>query len=67
MTEIDSEELTRFVHKVEQLIVKNPLMNEPNTKFKVITPLLDLLGWNEEGDVELEYPVRVGTSITKID
>jgi len=67
MTEIDSEELTRFVHKVEQLIVKNPLMNEPNTKFKVITPLLDLLGWNEEGDVELEYPVRVGTSVAKVD
>ena len=46
---------------------QTPQMNEPNTKAKLINPLLEILGWNIHTDIELEYPVRVGTSVNKVD
>jgi predicted type IV restriction endonuclease len=42
-------------------------MNESNTKFKVVGPMLEVLGWDSYADIELEFPVRVGSTTAKVD
>lgn len=64
---LDVNELSKFVETTKKLMADNPLMNEPNTKGKVITPFLEMLGWDINFDVELEYPVRVGSTTAKVD
>ncbi len=63
----EKNQLEKFVETTKKLMSDNPLMNEPNTKVKVITPFLELLGWDINFDVELEYPVKVGSKTAKVD
>ena len=67
MFEIDHDKLSNFVETTKKLIELKPQMNESNTKTKVIVPLLELLGWDKRFDIELEYPVRVGSTTAKVD
>jgi hypothetical protein len=42
--------------------------SEANTKKKIIEPLLEMLGWDLlSNEVQLEYPIRVGTSSAHVD
>ena len=42
--------------------------SEENTKKKIIEPLLDVLGWDTSGnEVELEYPISMGTGTNTVD
>ncbi|MGD0057547.1 MAG: type I restriction enzyme HsdR N-terminal domain-containing protein, partial [Methanomassiliicoccales archaeon] len=67
MSGVDPDRLSQFVTKTKSLIEKNPQMNEANTKVKVIGPLLEILGWKMDSDVELEFPVRIGSATAKVD
>lgn len=67
MGEIDVDGLSRFVERTNSILSRNPRMNEPNTKAKVIQPLLEILEWDFYKDIQLEYPVRVGTSTARVD
>lgn len=63
----NTDELAKFVETTKKLMDDKPRMNEPNTKVKVITPFLEMLGWDINFDVELEYPVRIGSTTSKVD
>jgi len=42
--------------------------SEENTKKKIIEPLLEMLGWDFlSAEVQLEYPIRVGTRTVHVD
>ena len=42
--------------------------SEENTKKKIIEPLLEVLGWDFlSNEVQLEYPIRVGTRTVHVD
>lgn len=62
-----SNNLEDFVKQTLELIRIEPKMNESNTKFKIIEPLLKLLGWDFRFDIRLEYPVKVGTTTPRVD
>jgi len=67
MYQINEGKLANFIENTKKLISTKPQMNESNTRLKVIVPLLELLGWDINSDVETEYPVRVGSTIAKVD
>lgn len=73
---MDKESLDKYVKKREEVINNYPKNNyngkkynidEQNTKTKIIEPLFKLLGWNLMLDVELEYPIKVGSGTKKVD
>lgn len=65
---IDSKHLSEYLERVKNFIAKQPKMNEPNTKMKVIQPLFELIGWNFRSEnVEAEHPVYVGSTIARVD
>ncbi|EMA52179.1 hypothetical protein C451_12762 [Halococcus thailandensis JCM 13552] len=42
-------------------------MNEKNVEFKIIQPLIEILGWDLYMDVESEYTVQVGSKRYRVD
>lgn len=68
--------LEKYIKKRENVINTYPKINyngreynmdEQNTKTKIIEPLLEVLGWDSMLDIELEYPITVGSGIKKVD
>jgi hypothetical protein len=65
---VDLDKLNSIVERASNIIQLDPRMNEPNTKAKIIQPLIEALGWDVYGEeVKLEYPIRLGTSVAKVD
>jgi predicted type IV restriction endonuclease len=64
--QFNKEKFIQWVQNCKKHIEINPSMNEPNTKSKLIEPLLEILGW-DHFDRELEYSIRVGSTTAKVD
>ncbi len=66
---MDREALERYIDRSLDLVDASPQMDEQNTRAKLIDPLVkDVLGWDlYSTEVELEYPVQMGSSKTKVD
>lgn len=53
---VDDSELEDFVHRTRAVINRHDTLDEKNAKAKIITPLIDTLGWDIFGtEVQLEY------------
>jgi predicted type IV restriction endonuclease len=64
---MDESEVREYVEQSESILEDDPQMGEPNTRAKIIRPLIDLLGWDILTEVELEYPVQIGVNTIKSD
>lgn len=66
---MDSEALDRYIDRSLDLLDASPQMDEQNTRAKLVDPLVkDVLGWDlYSTEVELEYPIQMGSSRTKVD
>ncbi|KYH27895.1 hypothetical protein HAPAU_05700 [Halalkalicoccus paucihalophilus] len=66
---MDREALERYIDRSLDLVDASPQMDEQNTRAKLIDPLVrDVLGWDlYSTEVELEYPIQMGSSKTKVD
>lgn len=60
--------MREFVEQAQATLEASPQMDEEATKFRLILPFIDLLGWNTRStEVEPEYTVRMATGTTKVD
>lgn len=65
---MDQDSLSRYVERSQDLIKNSPQMDEQNTRRKIIEPFLEILGWDMlTKEVELEYPVTMGSGTKKVD
>jgi hypothetical protein len=66
---MDSEALDRYIGRSLDLLDASPQMDEQNTRAKLVDPLVrDVLEWDLYSmEVELEYPIQMGSSKTKVD
>jgi predicted type IV restriction endonuclease len=66
---MDREALDRYVDRSVELVDSSPQMDEQNTRAKLVDPLVrEVLGWDlYSTEVELEYPIQMGSSRTKVD
>jgi len=65
---MDRENLEKFMKRSQEIIENSSQMNEQNTKVKIIQPFIqNVLGWDIFSDVELEYPVTMGSTIKNVD
>lgn len=66
---MDREALDRYVDRSVGLVSASPQMDEQNTRAKLVDPLVrEVLGWDlYSTEVELEYPIQMGSSRTKVD
>lgn len=66
---MDREALDRYVDRSVDLVDASPQMDEQNTRAKLVDPLVrEVLGWDPYStEVELEYPIQIGSSRTKVD
>ena len=63
-----NENLQNLIQIIKNFTKTSLISSEANTKRKVIEPLLESLGWKFSGDeVQLEYPVKIGTSTNHVD
>lgn len=63
----DLNKMLKFVETTKELMINYPLMDEANTKQKIISPFLQLLGWDINYDTMLEYPVKIGSKTINVD
>lgn len=61
------ETLDEYPAYARAVVDRNPQMNESNTTMKLVTPLLQVLGWNMMVDVEREYSVKAASTTTHVD
>jgi len=65
VNELSVEDIVKGISRFSQSGRTN---SEENTKKKIIEPLLELLGWDFlSTEVQLEYPIRVGTRTVHVD
>lgn len=65
---MDNEAIEDYVEQSQSLLETSPQMDEENTKVKLIQPLVELLGWDVYStEVELEYPIQIGTQQSRVD
>lgn len=65
---MDEQAVREFVDEAESLLEASPQMDEEATKFRLIVPFIELLGWNTRStEVEPEHTVRMATGKTKVD
>jgi hypothetical protein len=63
-----SSAVTQFVKRITAFATSNFTNSEANTKKKLIEPLLQILGWDLlSNEIQLEYPLRIGTSSAHVD
>jgi len=60
-------DIKEYIDHTKSIINQSPQMNEENTKFKVVQPLIKHLGWDIYSSVELEYPIQMGSRQKKVD
>jgi len=60
--------MAKLVESIKSFSQSDYGSSEANTKKKIIEPLLEMLGWDLlSNEVQLEYPIRVGTSSAHVD
>ena len=65
---IDKSDLEDYVNRVDKFKGKHPNLDQPNTKAKIIEPLLDILEWDKYSeDVVIDYKLNVGAEHYKVD
>ena len=65
---VSATALEAYVIRSQQVINRSPTMSETNVKTKLVTPFIDLLGWNiYSPEVELEYPTQSGSREKRVD
>ena len=65
---MDEEAVREFADQAQASLEASPQMDEEATKFRLILPFIELLGWNTRStEVEPEYSVRMATGKTKVD
>lgn len=65
---MDEEAVREFVDEAQSILEASPQMNEEPTKFRLVLPFIELLGWDTRStEVEPEYTVRMATGQTKVD
>lgn len=63
-----SKRLSRIVTDIENFSKTGWTNSEPNTKKKIIEPLLEILGWDTRGnEVRLEYPIVMASGTSEVD
>jgi predicted type IV restriction endonuclease len=58
-----------YIKRANELIEKHPKMSESSTVSALIERLLEVLGWDvrDPGEVEKDYPVRIGEKTDYVD
>lgn len=65
---MDEEAVRKFVDQAKAILEASPQMDEEATKFRLIVPFIELLGWDTRSiEVEPEHTVRMATGKTKVD
>ncbi|MDG5821930.1 type I restriction enzyme HsdR N-terminal domain-containing protein, partial [Natronococcus sp. A-GB7] len=65
---MEEESVEEFVDQAQATLEASPAMDEEATKFRLIVPFIEVLGWNTRStEVEPEYTVRMATAKTKVD
>lgn len=65
---MDTEALRKVEGRIRELIADEPFVKEANVKLRIVQPLLGALEWDlGGGDVEMEYPVRIGSKSPAVD
>lgn len=65
---MDEQAVREFVEEAESILEASPQMDEEPTKFRLILPFIELLGWDTRStEVEPEYTVRIATRTTQVD
>jgi len=67
-TKLPADKMVKLVENIKIFSQSDFVGSEANTKKKIIEPLLELLGWDLlSNEVQLEYPIHVGTSSVHVD
>lgn len=65
---MDREAVREFVDQAQSILEASPQMDEEATKFRLVVPFIELLGWDTRStEVDPEYTVRMATGTTKVD
>lgn len=65
---MDEQAVREFVDEARSILEASPQMDEEPTKFRLILPFIELLGWDTRStEVEPEYTVRMATGKAKVD
>ncbi|MUW14227.1 restriction endonuclease subunit R [Halorubrum sp. CBA1125] len=65
---MDEGEVREFVDQAQATLEASPQMDEEATKFRLVIPFIELLGWDSRStEVEPEHTVRMATGKTKVD
>lgn len=65
---MDQQAVRGFVDQAQSILEASPQMDEEATKFRLVVPFIELLGWDTRStEVEPEYTVRMATGTTKVD
>jgi len=64
----DNKKFSTIVTAIENFSKTGWTNSEPNTKKKIIEPLLEILGWDTRGnEVQLEYPIVMASGTSEVD
>jgi predicted type IV restriction endonuclease len=67
-TKLPTDKMAKLVESIKAFSQSNFGGSEANTKRKIIEPLLEMLRWDLlSNEVQLEYPIHVGTSSVYVD
>jgi hypothetical protein len=67
-TKLPNDKMIKLVERIKAFSQSDLGSSEANTKKRIIEPMLEMLGWDLLGnEVQLEYPIRVGTSSIHVD
>ena len=67
-TKLPIDKMIKLVERIKAFSQSDLGSSEANTKKRIIEPMLEMLGWDFLGnEVQLEYPIRVGTSSVHVD
>jgi len=67
-TKLPNDKMIKLVERIKAFSQSDLGNSEANTKKRIIEPMLEMLGWDFLGnEVQLEYPIRVGTSSVHVD
>lgn len=68
MARTNSKQLRSIVKAIDDFSKTSWTSSEPNTKKKIIEPLLETLGWDVFGnEVMLEYSIKIGSTTKHVD
>jgi predicted type IV restriction endonuclease len=63
VTKLPIDKIAKLVENIKNFAQTELVSSEANTKKRTVEPLLELLGWDLlSNEIQLEYPIQVGTS-----